>query len=350
MKISEFRKFLAEELSVDEDLIRPWGLVNRQNGTLRPDGPLVVDDMTIEEGAVKLQSKLPLRVWIEVASRNAEGQPDFYDSNTLTDPKNATMPILLFLKYFDIEAQTLKGQGHLYVGKNQRISDLGPLILEKMGWNNTLNLKLYEEIKTNMIDAMNTKATLGGSELQHGDIVCFQKIIGDEELQAVEQAGKWTNPPTFYKYLHHRLEINFSEKNALDHDEAHFTLELSRIMNYDQVAAKVGEHLQVDPTHLRFSTVNMNNGRPRSYVKRNAVNQTLHSILSPQYTNYGHLTSIRNDWLFYEVLEMSLAELDTKKLVKIFFLSEGITKEVSSCSQLLVLLSYSADIHCTGCV
>ncbi len=37
----------------------------------------------------------------------------------------------------------------------------------------------------------------------------------------------------------------------------------------------------------------------------------------------------RNDAFYFEVLEMSLAELDTKKSVKLTWLSEGITKEAS---------------------
>ena len=40
-------------------------------------------------------------------------------------------------------------------------------------------------------------------------------------------------------------------------------------------------------------------------------------------------SSQRIDAFFFEVLEMSLAELDTKKSIKVTWLSEGLTKEVS---------------------
>lgn len=39
-------------------------------------------------------------------------------------------------------------------------------------------------------------------------------------------------------------------------------------------------------------------------------------------------SSQRGDAFYFEVLEMSLAELDTKKSIKLTWLSEGITKEV----------------------
>jgi len=64
-------------------------------------------------------------------------------------------------------------------------------------------------------------------------------------------------------------------------------------------------------------------------VKRVAQNQSLLNILNP--TGYGQLNmNQRSDSLYFEVLDMSLAELDTKKSLKITVLSEGITKEVST--------------------
>jgi ubiquitin carboxyl-terminal hydrolase 7 len=40
-------------------------------------------------------------------------------------------------------------------------------------------------------------------------------------------------------------------------------------------------------------------------------------------------SSQRGDAFYFEVLEMSLAELDTRKSIKLMWLSEGMTKEVS---------------------
>lgn len=145
---------------------------------------------------------------------------------------------------------------------------------------------------------------------------------------ALQEAGKYTDAPQFYKYLTYRCEIHFTDKRDADNDGANFSLELSKIMTYDQIAAKVGEHLRIDPTHLRFMTVNATTGRPKATVKR-SPNQTLQAIFNPHYGAYGQMSNQRNDWLFYEILDMSLEELETKKSVKISMLSEGITKEVS---------------------
>lgn len=98
-------------------------------------------------------------------------------------------------------------------------------------------------------------------------------------------------------------------------------------MTYDQFSAKVGEHLGADPTHLRFTTVNAVSGRPKLPVKR-TINQTLSTILiSPSYS-YGPTQPPRSDMLMYEVLELSLSELETRKTIKLTWLPEGLTREV----------------------
>jgi ubiquitin carboxyl-terminal hydrolase 7 len=103
---------------------------------------------------------------------------------------------------------------------------------------------------------------------------------------------------------------------------------MSSKFSYDQIAAKVGEKLDVDPTHLRFHTVNASTGNPKTPIKRN-LTQTLQQILTPPYSTFGN-NNQRPDMLYFEILDMSLSELDTKKNLKVTWLSEGITKDVGS--------------------
>lgn len=106
-----------------------------------------------------------------------------------------------------------------------------------------------------------------------------------------------------------------------------FELVLNTKINYDRMSEKVAAELGVPATHLRFYTVNATSGNPRTTVKRGTQTQTLHSILFP--SQYSQLNmNQRNDCLFFEVLDISLAELDTKKGIKVTLLSEGLTKEV----------------------
>lgn len=142
--LADFNRMVATDLNVDPDLVRPWGLVGRQNNTVRPDVPMIWPGITIEEACHKLQAKTPFRIWVEIAKRNADGQPDWIDAQAITNTQSPNKPILLFLKHFDAEKQTLFGQGHVYIGKHKKISELGPIILERMKWPAGINLRLYE--------------------------------------------------------------------------------------------------------------------------------------------------------------------------------------------------------------
>jgi len=127
--------------------------------------------------------------------------------------------------------------------------------------------------------------------------------------------------------LQNKVTIHFGDRNALENEDSQFTLELSKKMSYEQLLAKVAEHLKADADHLRFWTVTASNNRPRGLVRRTA-NQTLSTILNTQFAGYNSGASQRNDMLYYEVLELSLSELESKRYIKVSLLSDGIAKEV----------------------
>lgn len=134
----------------------------------------------------------------------------------------------------------------------------------------------------------------------------------------------------YYDFLQYKRTVKFHAHPSRCDPAKYppFELILSAKISYDQLSEKVGSTLGVDPTHIRFYTVNVTTAQPRVAVKRLSTTQTLQQILNP--TAYSQLNqNQRNDALYFEVLDMSLAEFDTKKNVKITWLSEGITKEAS---------------------
>ncbi len=144
----------------------------------------------------------------------------------------------------------------------------------------------------------------------------------------VTQSGGYADAREFYDHLLNRLTVKFIPRPAADAEWDTFEIALSRKMTYDQFSAKVGERLIVDSTHIRFSTVNSITNKPRGPVRRNG-SQTLYQILNPQFGNYNNNTQ-RSDSLYYEVMDMSLSELETKKNLKVIWVSEGVSKEVSN--------------------
>lgn len=354
--IEELTAQIGQDLGEDPRKIRLWIMVNRQNKTTRPDQPIMDPRPTIDETYQRMATTTrdyALRVWAEVAEEvDAEGEaiwPTYQGNANGVIVKNDL--ILLFLKHFDAERQTLEGVGHIYVSKEKKVEELVPIIAKKMGWGDKLaageQLAMWEEIKPSMIDSLKAKQSLKAAELQDGDIVCFQKItdrksgeilgkiprLGDKSSEEISKRwDRYEDAKGFYDFLCNKREVRFDPHPRCEKaNYQSFILTLSTKITYDQLSERVGEQLGIDPTHIRFFTANASTGSPKAAVRR-AVSQTLGVILNPSGYNYTQQQSMQTkpNSLFFEVLDMSLAELDTKKNVKVTWLSEGITKAVSS--------------------
>ncbi|KAK0739732.1 hypothetical protein B0T21DRAFT_382697 [Apiosordaria backusii] len=336
---------IAADIGEDPKRVRLWIMVNRQNKTVRPDQPVMDLRPTVEEtySRATAHRDQALRVWVDIAEElDADGTaiwPTYPAASNGVVVKNDL--ILLFLKWFDVESQCLRGVGHLYISKEKKVEDLIPVILKKMNWGEKLpsdeKILLWEEIKPNMIEGLKVKLTLKAAELQDGDIICFQRTqekksrlgLGGERQaseETVRALDRYEDARDYYDFLSNKRTVSFHAHPQKCDPEQYppFDLVLNTRMNYDKLCEKVGEKLNVEPTHLRFYTVNASSNNPRTAVKRG--HQTLSNILVP--AGYGQLNmNQRNDALYFEVLDMSLAELDTKKSIKITWLSEGITKE-----------------------
>ncbi|KAI2777264.1 cysteine proteinase [Daldinia loculata] len=334
---------------LDPKRIRLWIMVNRQNKTTRPDQPIMNTEAKLGElytNMIAANRDCALRLWAEVADEvDAEGQAIWptYQGNT-NDVIVKNDLILLFLKHFDAERQILEGVGHIYVSREKKVEDLVPVIAKKMGWGDKLpsgeQLAMWEEIKPTMIESLKAKQTLKAAELQDGDIICFQRIaerksgellgkiprLGDKNSEEIPKRwDRYDDAKGFYDFLCNKREVRFDPHPRCEKpDYQSFILTLSTKITYDQLSERVGEELGVDPTHIRFFTANASTGSPKAAVRR-AVSQNLGTILNPN--NYTQQTlQTKPNSLFFEVLDMSLAELDTKKNVKVTWLSEGMTK------------------------
>ena len=69
---------------------------------------------------------------------------EFASHTTFVQPELPAGSIMIFLKHFDIANQKLTGVGKVYVPRANKVSDLIPLINERMRWTPGTPLKLYE--------------------------------------------------------------------------------------------------------------------------------------------------------------------------------------------------------------
>ncbi|PWN30800.1 putative ubiquitin-specific processing protease 21 [Jaminaea rosea] len=300
-----FKNRLAQEYNLSPQAFRLWVLVNRQNKTVRPDTVVPENDtsLTLEMVRDRMASRQnDLRLFLELVT--PEMRPP------ASDPQSP--PLMIFLKYFDVSRQTLTGQGRVYVNRNQKVSDLIPTINELMRWTPQTQIKLYEEIKPGMIEQMKSKATFAQSEIQDGDVICFQVDISDKDAQDYEMQSLYSNPIQFYDFLQNQIKVLFKPRSEDAEYKQEFEMTLSKKMTYDTMANKVADRLKHQPLMLRFTTGNGPNGTPKTVLKRTA-NQTVSEIVSPSYLQ-GQASL-----LYYELLDISIVELETKRSLRIYW-------------------------------
>ncbi|KAH7915018.1 hypothetical protein BJ138DRAFT_1170257 [Hygrophoropsis aurantiaca] len=320
-----FKSRVANHFNLPENKIRLWVMVNRQNKTVRPDTPIPENEqqLTVEVIRNNMAARQnDLRLYLDV----------------IADPnKPAPGAIMIFIKHFDTSKQTLYGIGKVYVARNCKVSDLHSVINERMRWTPGTPLKLYEEIKPGMIELMKQKLTFAQSEIQDGDVICFQVDHPEKEIHDLESQGLYSNPIQFYDFLQNRVMIIFRPKfDEPDHDHPEFSLILSKKHNYDIMSQKAGEFLRHDPIKLRFTTTHATNGTPKSVLKR-SLNQSIAEIMVPSYIN--PTTTV----ILYEKLDVSIVELETKRSLKIIW--TGIhNREEASHSFLLPKTSMIHDL------
>ncbi|KAI5451946.1 ubiquitin-specific protease ubp15 [Naganishia albida] len=317
---AQFKQRCADFFRIPVNDFRLWVLVNRQNKTIRPDVPIQESDanQTMDQIRATMTARTSdLRLYLDY-------NPDPSRLQALyADPNNP--PIMIFLKWFDVQRQSLLGQGKVFVGKNQKVGDLLPIICERMGWAPSTPIKLYEEIKAGMIELMKQRATFANSEIQDGDVICYQVEMTDKEVSDCEQQQLYASVPQFYDFLQNRVLVSFRPKyEEPSASNPEFDLMLSKKMTYELMATRVGDYLRHDPLKLRFTSSNPNNLGPKSVIKK-SLNQSVADITQTgYYTN--HPSQIV---LYYEKLDVSIVELETKKSLKITWTGQHNKEEVT---------------------
>jgi ubiquitin carboxyl-terminal hydrolase 7 len=144
--VADFTKLVAEDLNLDPKMLRPWSMVNRQNGTVRPDTIIAHSNLSVEEAATRYGTKTAsFRIFMETTDEvDSEGEPLFGDTNVDLHGVAGNRPLMLFLKLFDPETQTLSGIGTFWAAWQDRVADIFPQVLRLTGWPQGTTVKLFE--------------------------------------------------------------------------------------------------------------------------------------------------------------------------------------------------------------
>ncbi|KFH73362.1 ubiquitin thiolesterase [Podila verticillata NRRL 6337] len=319
-----FREVVASSYGYPEDQLRVWTLVKRQNDTVRTDSPIPDTELNTSMEIIRdkfgTRTQADMRFYVEVSDKNAK-TPNGKSSWFQNDSQSGT--IMIFIKYYDPFTSTLEGVGKLHVQKQSKVGEIVPQLLEKKGLPSSTAVKLFEEIKPTMIEPMKMKSTFNQCEIQGGDIVVFQKDLTPKEMTELQHQGLRPSAPQHYEYIFNRVVVEFKPKNEGDTTLQTHSIELSRKSSYDQVASKLAEKLETDPLHIQFTAAPTPGGQPRTPIRR-STNLLLQDMISPGYIYQGQVTP---NVIYYEKLDMSIVELESKRLIKVNWLGPTLKDE-----------------------
>ncbi|KAL0460854.1 UNVERIFIED_CONTAM: Ubiquitin carboxyl-terminal hydrolase 12 [Sesamum latifolium] len=280
MPFNNFKEEVAKEFGIPVQFQRFWLWAKRQNHTYRPNRPLTHLEESQTVGYLRdLSNKVQnaeLRLFLELELG--------LDLRPIPLPVRTTDDILLFFKLYDPERKNL-------------------------GYASDEEIELYEEIKFEpsvMCEHIDRRSTFRSSQLEDGDIVCFQKSLSVQGSKRL----RCPDVPSFFEYRHNLQVIHFRSLEKPKEDE--FCLQLSKLDTYDEVVARVAHQLGVDdPSKIRLTSHNSYSQQPKpNPIKYRGVDNLFDMLLHYNQTS---------DILYYEILDMPLPELQGLRTLKVAF-------------------------------
>lgn len=305
MPFNLFKEEVAKEFGIPVQFQRFWLWAKRQNHTYRPNRPLTPQEEAQSVGQLREVSNkannAELKLFLEVELG--------LDLRPIPPPEKTKEDILLFFKLYDPLKEELRYVGRLFVKGSGKPLEILTKLNEMAGFTSDQEVELYEEIKFEpnvMCEHIDKKLTFRASQLEDGDIVCFQK---PPQVGSGEQC-RYPDVPSFLEYVHNRQVVRFRSLEKPKEDE--FCLELSKLHNYDDVVERVARHLGLDdPSKIRLTSHNCYSQQPKPQpIKYRGVDH-----LSEMLAHYNQTSDI----LYYEVLDIPLPELQGLKTLKVAF-------------------------------
>ncbi|KAG2394477.1 Ubiquitin carboxyl-terminal hydrolase [Vigna angularis] len=300
-----FKDEVAKEFNVPVQFQRYWIWAKRQNHTYRPNRPLTPAEEAQSVGQLREVSNkvhnAELKLFLEVEMG--------MDSCPIAPPEKTKDDILLFFKLYDPEKEELRYVGRIFVKCTGKPLEILSRLNEMAGYDPEEDIALYEEIKFEpnvMCEPIDKKVTFRTSQLEDGDIICFQKASSMDSGENV----RYPDVPSYLEYVHNRQVVHFRSLDRPKEDD--FFLEMSRLFTYDDVVERVAQQLGLDdPSKIRLTPHNCYSQQPKPQpIKYRGVEH-----LSDMLVHYNQTSDI----LYYEVLDIPLPELQGLKTLKVAF-------------------------------
>jgi len=197
---TQFKEQVVKFFRIPAQHQRFWLWAKRQNNTYRPFRPITQLEESQSVGHLLVSTKAQcaeLHLFLEV-----EHGLGLFQS----PPERKKDDILLFFKLYDPEKATLRYVGRSFEKLGGKPKDCLMKLNEMAGFPPDTRIKLYEEIKFEphvMCELIDKQYTFGTSEIEDGDIICFQRALTTDE----EEQYRYPSVSSFLKYIHERWVV-----------------------------------------------------------------------------------------------------------------------------------------------
>lgn len=364
LKTDTFRSYLPKlsELTNIKKLetLEFWSLSHRKNKTLRVSHHLKnILDLTIEEIFEEhfiSKKYYDVNIWIEepelelhhlvgeeLVRNNMSAQlidlegtngidrgDEEEDDELVEEIQVESKQILLFIKLFNQKEQSLNGLTHIFVNIDDPISSILSSLTKYLGIADAKSLSIYEELQPGSIESINLNSTFQSAELTNGDILTVE--VQTPELLIKNNENKYPffdDVLSYYDYLNSRILISVEPLNTAkdnndeflskevndklleNEEDSSFKIAISIKSSFEEFSKILGSKINVDPKFLRLF-VNYNGQRypfKTNMVLSNVILKQLPAGFIPKFE--------------YEVLNISLHELENMKSIKIHWLTSS---------------------------
>ncbi|RIB15561.1 ICP0-binding domain of ubiquitin-specific protease 7-domain-containing protein [Gigaspora rosea] len=288
-----FKAMVARRFGIMAEQLRFWVFTIRENKTFRLNKPISDDSLAITMEEVHKQraaEQNELKLFMEVTNKPINNDT-WFPSIT-----NYTNTLIIFIKFYNPDTQSLEGLCHLYVDGYDKVCKILPILCEKKTFPPNTPLNIYHELP-NSIQEMKINLSFRESKIQNGDVICFQRVLTENEALVYTAKGFIHNISIFYKLLYTCMVVQFKPKYEDQEQKPEFELVLNLRHKYDDVAKFVAKFLGIDPLKLQFTTAQPVSGKPQAVIERKPT-QTLKDMLQKTYMpNSPNL-------LYYEMLDI----------------------------------------------
>ncbi|KAI8641621.1 hypothetical protein BD408DRAFT_452094 [Parasitella parasitica] len=301
---SDFKEDIAAGLGLAPSDFRLWLMVNRQNRTVRIDVPISPEDHNSTVDEIRLRyatNQVNLRLYLERATKFDENNVALFPPQPQQSPA-----ILIFIKLFSPELQKIQGLTHLYAQKDAKVKSIVGTLKQLAGFEESDDICIYEEIKSTMIDLVDTELSFNQAELQDGDILCVQRKLSPQEEAIIEQNGGKATVASFMEYKNGRVTVLFSPLYP-DGEQPDLRLSLHKEMLYEEITAIVAKEIGVDGDKLRL--INPSNMSKLPHKRFSGLK--LGKIFQHTFAG-GNPVPANKATLLYEKLDVSLEEMESK--------------------------------------